>query len=814
MDASRWARVRGILERVDELPPLERGAALAADCGDDDTLRAEVEALLAAGSVSLALSRIAGGAGASRRAAEVLAQDLVGGAIGGFRLERVVGAGGMGVVFAARQESPRRTVAVKLTAAALSSPLARRRFEVEGEVLALLQHPSIAQVFASGLHALDLGGGPLELPWIAMEFVDSARTLTEHAEVERLDLGARLALFRAVCSAVQHAHGRSVIHRDLKPGNVLVGADGRPRVIDFGIARVLRAAEETRLTGGSELVGTPLYMAPEQVRGEEVDIRCDVYALGAILYELVAGVPAHDLSGKPLPLAYRLLAEQAPRPPTRVRPDLPRELDWIVERAMEPDRDLRYPSVLALDEDLGRLLRHEPVLAGPGGFAYRARKYVRRHRLGVAAAAGLALLGASTLATYAFGAARTSREHERMLRLADSRALAQLRAEEAQLYPAYPHVASRMREWLARVEPLEPRLALHRADLAVARERDAPEGFSAEDAAAFEHLQSAWWLAALTDLVADMEDFFEPRAGLVARVRARLRDAETVRARTVEGPEARARWQAAAAAIADREVCPLYGGLTLAPQIGLLPLGRDPDSGLWEFLLEPNGSEPPRDADGHLVPEAAAGIVFVLVPGGAFVPRYIPVVDRPLEHFEEVERPPRTLEPCFLSKWELTQAQWRRLCGEEPSVLQGDLQPVESVSWVDADLALRRAGLELPTSDLWVHAMLAGHDGPWWFDELPADLPQAFGIGGSRHVQVGSFPPNPFGLHDLLGNVQEWLQDAASAGERRYRDGSYAHHADTFAVFTRASWEPQADPREAYAIRGVRAMRRLDSLPP
>jgi formylglycine-generating enzyme required for sulfatase activity len=336
----------------------------------------------------------------------------------------------------------------------------------------------------------------------------------------------------------------------------------------------------------------------------------------------------------------------------------------------------------------------------------------------------------------------------------------------------------------------------------------------------------------------------------VARARARLAEAEAVRARTLDGPEVRKRWQEAVAAIADPSASPRYGGLALAPQIGLVPLGPDPDSGLWEFLLEPSGAEPPRDAAGHLVPQAGSGIVLVLVPGGAYIPREEEHIGGAPEDFEEFLLPPRTVEPCLLSKWELTQAQWARLGGPASSYFRGDLHPVESVSWPDADLVCRRAGLELPTHDAWVHAMLAENDGAWWFDEPPADLaghfgvdlgadagmaPTAFGppelcaalavvLGGdltwfpppvSSHVVVGGFPPNPFGLHDLLGNVEEWLQDASPDGRRRlYRGGSFVYNADDFAVFTRASQRPSADPQEAYPFRGVRPMRRLDAIPP
>jgi hypothetical protein len=212
-----------------------------------------------------------------------------------------------------------------------------------------------------------------------------------------------------------------VIHRDLKPANVLVDAQGVLRVIDFGIARLESASEASQLTTAGEVIGTLQSMAPEQLRGEEIDTRADIYALGVLLYELASGVLPHDLAGKPAPLAYRLLAEEAPPPPSSRKPGLPVELDWIVARAMERERERRYASAAALEEDVLRLERHEPPLARATGAWYRLGKYARRHRAGVAAALAVGILSLAMLATWIVGATRAAREHQRA-RVGEARA--------------------------------------------------------------------------------------------------------------------------------------------------------------------------------------------------------------------------------------------------------------------------------------------------------------------------------------------------------------------------------------------------------
>jgi hypothetical protein len=807
VDPERFRRVRAEHEAALDLGPEERERHLAALAREDPELARDVRSLLRAGAASLGLTRVARtppDAGALRSP-----EDLVGLRLGGCRLRAPLAAGGMGVVFLADQEQPQRTVAIKVMSRGLASASARRRFEVEAEILAKLEHPGIARIFAAGVERIDRGsGGAQELPWIAMELIPDARPLTAYAEERGLDLRARLELFRRVCDAVQHAHGRSVIHRDLKPANVLVGGDGVPRVIDFGIARLAGGEARAQLTLEGLVLGTPQSMAPEQLRGEEVDTRCDVYALGTLLYELVAGTPPYDLADKPTPLAVRMLVEDDPPPPSARRPGTPAELDWICARALARERGERYASAAALGDDVGRFLRDEPPLARPVGTWYRARKYARRHKAGVAAAAALCALGAGLLATYVHGANATARAHGKMLRLADARTLARLAGEASELYPAYPHVEGALAAWLAEAEPLRARLAENRRDLAELRGRAAvaPDDPASAPAEAWEFgaLQDAWLHGALAALVADFERFYAP-GGLADDVAARLANARTVRERTVDGR--RAEWERALASIADPAACPRYGGLALAPEIGLVPLDRDPGSGLWEFLVDGTGAAPPRDADGHLIATEDAGVVLVLVPGARMTPLRWINDGRPFESYREEERDPVDVPAAFVGKWEVTQGQWRRITGEAVGAFRGDRLPAESVSWFDAVRALARAGLELLTSDVWENAMRAGNDRSWWFDQPPDDPARPFAIGREAPLPVGSFPPNPNGLHDLLGNVEEWLADPGEDAQRKVRKGAYWNQPDEWRVVTRASFGSSADPSESYPYRGARPMR-------
>jgi len=358
--------------------------------------------------------------------------------IGPYRLLHRIGEGGMGEVWAAEQMEPvRRRVAVKLIKAGMDTKQVIARFEAERQALATMDHPCISKVF-------DAGETEEGRPFFVMELV-SGLPITEYCDRQGLRTAERVALFIQVCEGVQHAHQRAIIHRDLKPSNVLFALqDGRavPKIIDFGVAKATAQplTEKSLFTEVGALIGTPEYMSPEQadLSVQDVDTRTDVYALGVILYELLVGA---------LPFEPKMLREagfdgirrmirevEPPKPSTRLgtlggprssdaarqrQVDLPTlrrqlagELDWITMKALEKDRERRYGSPAELAADLGRHLRNEPVLAGPPSASYRARKFVRRHRVGVAVAAVAVLaLGGFALAM-GVQARRISREAE------------------------------------------------------------------------------------------------------------------------------------------------------------------------------------------------------------------------------------------------------------------------------------------------------------------------------------------------------------------------------------------------------------------
>jgi tetratricopeptide (TPR) repeat protein len=388
MDPRRWRRVRDVFERSLDLPERER-PGFVEQAADDEAVRRAVRRLAACHAESSAfLEPLDGGLAASHAR---LAAPGPGELIGAYRLERVLGSGGMGTVFLAVQPSPKRKVALKVMRTGFGSPPALRRFQVEAEILGGLRHPGIATIYELGTHA-----GPAwlgSLPFIAMEFVEGARDLVGYAREARLGVRARVELFREVCAAVQYAHGKGVIHRDLKPGNVLIDAAGRPKLIDFGIARSVEPgpAREPGTLGDGAL-GTLAYASPEQLSGDprDIDVRVDVYALGAVLYELLAGRPAYSVGARPLGEALADIGTRMPPPPSSFAPEVPAELDWVVLKCLRKEREQRYPTAAELSADLDRYLRDEPVGAAPPTLGYRARKFVARNRLAVTAA-GLVL---------------------------------------------------------------------------------------------------------------------------------------------------------------------------------------------------------------------------------------------------------------------------------------------------------------------------------------------------------------------------------------------------------------------------------------
>jgi serine/threonine protein kinase len=360
--------------------------------------------------------------------------------MGAFTVTRVLGEGGYGVVYEAEQLEPvRRTVAIKLLKPGMDTAEVLIRFEGERQALARMEHPSVAKV-------LDAGVAPDGRPFFAMEFVRGEPMLA-FADRERLGLDERVRLAIQVCEAIQHAHAKGVVHRDLKPANILctrTEGGALPKVIDFGIAKATtdRLGDTTMVTIGGELMGTPDYMSPEQADGTDIDTRADVYSLGATFYELFAGVLPFDPAGLRASgvsaMRERILREVPPRPSARVAAlasadralvariaqarglgadalvrALRDDLDWICLRCLEKDRDRRYASPSELATDLRRHLAHLPVAAGPPSRAYLVRKFVSRHRLGVAVAsvAVLALAGAALVFASLY---RTAEEQRRL----------------------------------------------------------------------------------------------------------------------------------------------------------------------------------------------------------------------------------------------------------------------------------------------------------------------------------------------------------------------------------------------------------------
>jgi WD40 repeat protein len=323
--------------------------------------------------------------------------------IGSYLVQGKLGEGGMGVVYVAEQQSPRRTVALKVIRPSLLTPKLLRRFEHEAEILGRLQHPNIAQVYEAGTFEAAKDHGPQ--PFFAMELVRGA-PLTAYAAANKLSTNQRLELLAKVCDAVQYAHQNGIIHRDLKPANILVNLTGDPKVLDFGVARVANAGSDPAVslfadTAPGQLMGTLQYMAPEQAAGlGEVDTRADVYSLGTVLYELLVGMPPLRLGGRSLSEALRVVRDEDPPTLSSVDRRFRGDLDRIVRMAMEKDRARRYQSASELAADLRHHLNGEPIAAHPPSVWYQVRKLARRHKATfVATAAVLVVLVVGVTAT-------------------------------------------------------------------------------------------------------------------------------------------------------------------------------------------------------------------------------------------------------------------------------------------------------------------------------------------------------------------------------------------------------------------------------
>jgi len=794
-----------------------------------------------------------------------------------YRVEGEVARGGMGAVLRVWDEDLRRALAMKVVlgksdAASTGAtppvePHVLARFLEEAQITSQLDHPGIVPVHEIGLD-------PHGRVFFTMRLV-AGRDL-EHifGLVRRGEQGwsvtRAVGVVLKVCEAAAYAHSKGVVHRDLKPANVMVGSFGEVYVMDWGLARVLGAPTRERAsvtaagavktdrqeardsvagtamaTLDGDIVGTPAYMSPEQARGDlaAVGPRSDVYSAGAMLYHLLAGHMPYVPPGAPAGVveAWRRARDGPPEPLHLRAPAAPAELVAICERSMARDAADRYASMEDLAGDLRAYLEGRVVSAYETGALAEFRKWVRRNKaLALTGIASVTLITAGSVAA-SIVLARKEREAQRnatlaaeradrILRLSDIRRLLELETLAVDLWPALPATIPRLEAWIAQARELLGRLPGHRAALDELRSRSSPQGREAGEWR-FDTAEDRWQHDTQEELVAGLDAFGRAGEGLLPDVERRLEFARTVEERTVTGEEARRRWEEARRSVADPGECPAYGGLVLVPRLGLLPIGRDPASGLWEFAHLQTGEVTVRDdASGELRLTEDSGLVLVLVPGGEFV-MGAQSVDPDAEaydlHAQEDEAPAHEvrLAPFYVSKYEMTQGQWMRVTGLNPSLYGPDrevggarlslLHPVEQVSWDECTLVLSRVGLVLPTEAQWEWAARAGTGTAWWTGDEWSSLAGAANIadetarrysapwpgvrdapgfddGWLAHAPVDRFAANPYGLHGVIGNVWEWCRDAyglydalprtgdeerrgAEARLRVNRGGSYSH---------------------------------------
>jgi len=742
--------------------------------------------------------------------------------VSGYRLVAFIAEGGMGEVWEAEDLQLGRRVALKFVRSDRVTPRQLALFQREARAGGRLDHPGLISILAFG----DDGGRA----WIAMELVrngQSLRQLIDKAAGQRElppDYYRRAArLVAEVSDALHAAHEAGIVHRDLKPQNILVAAE-QPKVVDFGLAKIV---DETALSQTGGIAGTYFYMSPEQVSVDIklIDRRSDVFSLGVVAYELLSlrrpfqADTTHQL--------VRQIVHVEPPSLHELRSRIPNELAAIVAKAMEKSPSDRYATAAAFARDLRNHLEHREVTARQAGALRSFVKWCRRHpALGaamtlvcVATAVVSILLGRSarlrnelTTETLELSRVRTeldrrsanlgalqerllvsAREAEEALAREESAAKRERQArikaqrvaagsaiqriEDLSLFlePITPHPRNlpRLDQWIEDAQTLIAQKPDFVAQLD--RLRSEPEADEEEDAQLLE--------VQLARAIREIDDFTDAASGPASEQGASLelgwsgprRRAHAARLSDglADGGEFYERWLEAIAAM---EEDPVYTGFTLRTQDGLVPIGADPASGLWEFWHVATGTEPERDSSGSLVLTGDTGLVFVLIPGGRFT-MGSQSEDPEGRNYDPLgggfEAPVRVVElsPYFISKYEMTQGQWLRATNDAPTKepMAGPMRP-QTTDWETASQVLPRFGLHLPSEAQWERACRGGTTTPWWTGRSLKSLALRHALPGPPlpllHYDVGRWSPNPYGLHDVHGNVWEWVEDGLRAYER------------------------------------------------
>ncbi len=772
--------------------------------------------------------------------------------MGDFRIIGEIGRGGMGIVYEAEQISLKRRVALKVLPVHLSfSPEAASKFLREAEAGGRRKHPGIVAVYAVGRHE--------QSDYIAQELVEGKRTLADRiadlTKEGRQPVGYFRDIARIVADvacALQHAHESGVIHRDVKPSNILLAADDRPKVTDFGLAKI---DDALALSRRGDFAGTPYYMSPEQATGRRIGIdhRADIFSLGVTLYELLT--LKRPFSGASSQEVLKRILLSDPRAPRRVNPRVPRDLAVICLKALEKRADRRYQTMTEFADDLGRFLTGDVIEAKPAGKVERLVKRIKGNPA-LSVAVGTVLFVLLSMLIYALWVyPRILDERNSLLRLSDSKRLARLVEEEKHLWPECRERVTEMVNWLRRAKALTGRRAIHANTLTelrgrrrhAAAEGEGVDGKRRDPSAGkwlFEDTEDQWHHDILLKLITGLDTLLVPETGAIASVGKRLDRARSIYADSIE--KHGASWNRAVASIANRAEFPLYDGLKIDPQVGLVPIGRDPDSGLWEFAHLLTGVAPGRGPEGKLALAEGCGLVFVLIPGGAFpMGAVLPSPTGPIgspgadPQAELDEGPLRKVRigPFFLSKYEMTQAQWLRFTGAKTSeyspgtdfdgVTTTLLHPVEKISWEMADRVLGRLSLRFPSEAEWEYAARAGTTMVWWTGNGKESLAGAANLADIRakavgrpdrsyeewlddgfalHAPVDALRPNRFGLHGICGNVWEWCRDRYhSSYEKAPLVGTpWEEGDDNKRVFRGGGWNQGSRPcRSANRSRGA-----------